>query len=78
MINYTLFAVYSKFYTDTLPTGFKSGLKFSRVPRSIRFGCDADRMNQRYEGSLWAFPGACTPQNRTYRAWGRDGYCLLN
>ncbi|MDE0018012.1 MAG: hypothetical protein OXU51_17655 [Candidatus Poribacteria bacterium] len=26
-------------------------------------------MNQWYEGSLWAFPGACTPQNRTDRSW---------
>ena len=34
-------------------------------PRKIRFGWNAGRMNQRYEGSLWAFPGVSTPQNRT-------------
>ena len=36
------------------------------MPGAVR---NADRMNQRHEGSLWAFPGVCTPQNRTYQVW---------
>ena len=47
-------------------------LQSSRFPWKIRFGCDADRMNQRYE-CLMAFTGACTPQNCTHRAWVRAG-----
>ena len=48
----------------------KSGYQFSVVESRFLglYRLNAGRMNQRYEGSLWAFPGASTPQITDYAA----------
>ena len=44
------------FYKHTVATRLKRFLKSSRFPCKIRFGWNADRMNQRYEGSPYGIP----------------------
>ena len=63
----------ARFYTDAIPLGFKRvfGVYTVCVSDPVRLGMQIANVKQRQiwfprMGKIWA----CTPQNRTYRAWG--------
>ena len=58
------------FYRDAVAMRLKRPLKFSGFLRKIRRSFDADRMNQRYEGSPYGIPRGVYAAKQRLLYWG--------